>query len=101
MMTSRANDGKIALLGWFVDKKNFMELSAAARTNLWTLRQQVNGNVVAKGKATKTIDANVTYTLRVVFDGATLDVFVDDLATPLISLIPKGSVPVGTVGFSA
>lgn len=101
MMTSRPNDGKIALLGWFVDKKNFMELSAAARTNVWMLKQHVNGNVVARVKATKTIDANVPYTVKLVFDGTKFDVFVDDFDTPLMSLIPKGTVRSGTVGLQA
>ena len=101
MMTSHANDGKIALLGWFVDKKNFMELSATAKSNVWMLKQRVKGTIVAKVKAIKTIDANVPYTVKLVFDGVKFDVFVDDLDTPLMSLTPKGTVPAGTVGLQA
>ena len=78
-----------------------MELSAAAGTNVWMLKQRVRGIVVAKVKAIKTIDANVPYTVRVVFDGTKFDVFVDDLDTPLMSLTPRKAVPTGTVGFQA
>ncbi|MBI3448331.1 MAG: putative Ig domain-containing protein [Acidobacteria bacterium] len=101
METSKAAKTKIVLLGWFADKKNTMELSAAAGTDLWKLAERVGGSIVAIAKAKKPIDVNVFYTVRVTFDGTKFDVFVDDLVTPLMSLTPKRAVPAGTVGFQA
>ena len=99
MQTPREGDGKIALIGWFVDKRNFMELVATPTKNSWILKEHVAGTVVARVKATKTIDPNVPYTVRVAYDGAKFDVFVDDLVAPLMSLVPHKAVPLGTVGF--
>jgi predicted outer membrane repeat protein len=101
MKTSKAGDTKIVLLGWFVDRKNTMELSAAAGTDVWKLLQRAGGNVVASAKAKRRIDTNVFYVVRVVFDGARFDVYVDDLVTPLFSLTPRRAVAAGTVGFQA
>jgi hypothetical protein len=101
MKTAGAGTTKIVLLGWFFDKKNTMELSAAAGGNVWKLSERVGGKIVAKAKAVKTIDPNIFYTVRVVFDGAKFDVYVDDMVTPLMSLTPKKLVRPGTVGFQA
>lgn len=90
---------KISLLAWYVNKGNSMELIAMDTKDKWVLKQRLNGTVVASAKATKVIDANVTYTVRIVFDGTKFDVFVDDLVTPLFSLNPAGPVPTGTFGF--
>ncbi len=101
MRTSKAGDTKIALLGWYVDSKNRMELSTNAAKNFWLLKQFVNGSVVAKAKGAKTLDPNVPYTVRIAFDGTQFDVYVDDMSTPLMSLVPARPVPAGTVGFQA
>ncbi|HZE89415.1 MAG TPA: Ig domain-containing protein, partial [Verrucomicrobiae bacterium] len=101
MKTTKAATTRVVLLAWFVDKKNSMELSAAAGTDVWLLAERVGGSVVAKVKAKKPIDVNVSYDVKVSFDGTKFDVFVDDLVTPLMSLTPKRAVPAGTVGFQA
>jgi len=101
LQTSKAGTGKVSLLGWYADKKNYMELSASAGTDVWLLKQRAAGKIVAKAKASKPMDPNVPYLVRVVFDGTKFDVFVDDLETPLMSLTPKKAVPAGTVGFQA
>jgi len=99
--TSKAGDTKVMLLGWYVDSKNMMELSASAGTDQWKLVQRVGGNIVSTAKATKRIDTNVFYTVRLAYDGTKFDLFVDDLVTPLLSLIPRRAVLSGTVGFQA
>ena len=101
MKTSKAGDTKILLLGWYVDSKNMMELSASAGTNQWKLVQRVAGNVVSTAKATKVIDPNIFYNVRLAYDGAKFDLYVDDPVTPLLSLTPSRPVSTGTVGFQA
>ena len=101
MRTLKAGDSKITLLGWYANKSNTMELTAAAGSDLWRLSQRSGGSIVATARATKRIDANVFYTVRIVFDGTMFDVYVDDLVMPLMSLTPKGTVQSGTVGFMA
>lgn len=90
---------KVWMLGWYVDKKNSMELLMKEESDQWVLKQRVNGSVVAKGKGSKTINPNSDYAVRITFDGSSFNVFVDDFVTPLFTLTPQAIVPVGTVGF--
>jgi hypothetical protein len=100
MQTAGGVSNKLWLLGWYVDKRNTMELLMKEENERWVLKQRVNGRVVAKAKGIKTIDPNTAYAARIVFDGTSFQVFVDDFVTPLFTLTPQGSVPTGTVGFS-
>jgi VCBS repeat-containing protein len=100
MQTAGGISNKLWLLGWYVDRKNTMELLMKEENERWVLKQRVNGRVVAKAKGIKTIDTNTAYAARIVFDGTSFQVFVDDFVTPLFTLTPQGSVPTGTVGFS-
>jgi hypothetical protein len=90
---------KVWMLGWYVDKKNSMELLMKEESDRWILKQRVNGSVVAKVKGLKTINPNSDYAVRITFDGSSFNVFVDDFVTPLFTLTPQAIVPVGTVGF--
>ena len=101
MQTAGGSFNKLWLLGWYIDKRNTMELMMAEENDKWILKQRVNGIVVAKNKGIQTILPNTIYTVRVMFDGTQFQVFVDDLVTPLFSLTPIGTVPTGTVGFQA
>ena len=87
------------MLGWYVDKKNSLELLMKEENDRWILKQRSNGAVVAKAKGIKTIDPNTDYNVRIAFDGINFKVFVDDFVTPLFTLTPQATVPVGTVGF--
>jgi len=100
MLTAGGISNKLWMLGWYVDKKNTMELLMKEESEKWVLKQRVNGKVVAKAKGIKTIDPNTVYAARIVFDGTSFQVFIDDFQTPLFTLTPQGAVPVGTVGFS-
>lgn len=99
MQTSGGPFNKVWMLGWYVDKKNTMELLMKEENERWVLKQRSNGSVVAKGKGIKTIDPNTAYIVRIVYTGTVFQVFVDDLQTPLFTLNPAAAVPVGTVGF--
>jgi hypothetical protein len=98
MRTADGSFNKVWMLGWYVDKKNTMELLMKEESDRWILKQRVNGSVVAKTKGIKTIAPNTDYAVRITFDGNSFKVFVDDFATPLFTLTPQAVVPVGTVG---
>lgn len=86
------------MLGWYVDKKNAVELIMNEERDKWILKQRVGGSVVAKTKVMQTIDPNVSYDVQVVFDGTQFQLF---LSGNLIFTMPKaaGTNPAGTVGF--
>lgn len=90
---------KVWMLGWYVDKKNSMELLMKEESDRWVLKQRVNGSIVTKAKGIKTINPNTDYAVRITFDGISFKVFVDDFVTPLFTLTPQVNVPAGTVGF--
>jgi VCBS repeat-containing protein len=90
---------KVWLLAWYIDKKNRMELLMKEEGDRWVLKQKAEGRVVAKAKGIKTIDPDTSYIVRMLFDGTSFQVFINDLLTPLFTLTPAVAVPVGTVGF--
>ena len=65
----------------------------------WILKQRAGGRVVAKSKGISTIDPNVAYDVTVAFDGTQFSVSIN--GTPLITLVPVGVVPAGTIGFQS
>jgi hypothetical protein len=90
---------KVWMLAWYVDKKNTMELLMKEENDRWVLKQRLNGSVIAKANAIKTINPNTDYAVRITFDGISFNVFIDDFVTPLFLLTPQSNVPVGTIGF--
>lgn len=99
LMTQGGPGNRVWLLGWYVDKDDKIELLMKEEQDVWVLKQRIGGSVVAKTKASSTIDPNVAYAVVVSFDGTQFTVTID--GNPLISLTPKGTVPIGTVGFQA
>jgi hypothetical protein len=97
IVTAGGIGNKIWMLGWYVDKKNTMELLFKEENDKIVLKQRANGVVVTKNKGTITLDPNVSYQVRVAFDGTIFTVYVDN--SPLFTLTPKAAVPVGTIGF--
>ena len=67
--------------------------------DLWVLKQRSHGFVIAKAKASATIDPNVAYAVVLSFDGTQFTITID--GNPLITLTPKGTVPTGTIGLQA
>lgn len=96
--TTGGTGNKVYMLGWYVDKKNAVELIMNEERDKWILKQRVGGSVVAKAKVMQTIDPNVSYDVQVVFDGTQFQLF---LSGNLILTMPKaaGTNPAGTVGF--
>lgn len=97
IVTAGGVGNKIWMLGWYLDKKNTMELLFKEENDKIVLKQRSNGVVVTKNKGTITLTPNVSYQVRVAFDGTIFTVYVDN--TPLFTLTPKAAVPSGTVGF--
>jgi len=97
IVTAGGVGNKIWMLGWYVDKKNTMELLFKEENDKIVLKQRANGVVVGKNKGTITLNPNTSYQVRVAFDGTIFTVYVDN--TPLFTLTPKATVPSGTIGF--
>jgi hypothetical protein len=95
------NDGTLSILGWFIDKDNYIELIAREEANRWVLKQHSNGIVITKAKGKKNIQTNHPYTVRIEFDGSVFRVFVDDLTNPLFIMSPAAGVNAGQAGFEA
>lgn len=99
LQTAGGSMNKLLLLSWYVDKANTLELLIKQQSNKWILKQRAGGSVVTRAKAFKRIDPNTPYVARIVYDGTTYKVFIDDFVTPLMTLNPQAPVPVGTIGF--
>jgi hypothetical protein len=99
MMTAGGTGNKVSMLGWYVDKHNLMELQFKEESDKIILKQRVNGKIVAKAKASFTIDPNTSYIVKVSFDGTIFTVSVN--GSQLFTLIPAATVPGGTIGFEA
>ena len=99
LLTQGGPGNRVWLLGWYIDKLNKIELLMKEEKDVWVLKQRSHGFVIAKAKASATIDPNVAYAVVLSFDGTQFTVTID--GNPLITLTPKGTVPTGTVGFQA
>lgn len=87
---------RISLFGWYIDKKNNVELMMDADRGRWLLKQRVAGSVARKAKFLSTINPGQLYKARITFDGAAYSVTID--GSVIITVSPGASVP-GTVGF--
>lgn len=89
--------GNVSLFGWYVDKKNGVEIALMEGKNKVLLKRKVNGTVVAKAKSLTPINANQNYHLQVDFNGSTFTVLLDGVQ---ILSVPAGApAPSGIVGF--
>jgi N-acetylneuraminic acid mutarotase len=99
MMTAGGSGNKISMLGWYVDKNNLMELQFKEENDKIVLKQRVNGKIVAKAKASFMIDPNISYVVKVSYDGTLFTVSVN--GSSLFTLTPAAPVQSGTIGFEA
>ena len=90
---------KLWMLGWFIDKKNTVELLMKEGSDKWILKQRVNGKIVAKASISSAIAPNVAYTARITFDGSLFRLAID--GAEVLTLAPGSPVLQGTVGFAA
>jgi hypothetical protein len=81
------------------DKRTLTELLIKEENDKVILKQRIGNVVVAKNKATVTIDPNTEYVFQIAFDGTQYTVFMN--GSFLFSMNPGGTVPNATVGFAA
>jgi N-acetylneuraminic acid mutarotase len=98
LKTAGGLSNKIWIYGWYVDKKNAMELLVKEENDKIVLKQRLNGAIVAKNNSAININPQTIYIIRVTFDGILFSVSVN--GTQLFTLTPVGSVPSGTTGFA-
>lgn len=87
-----------SLLGWLKNKKDLVELQISEKKDRLLLKQKSKGHGSAKAKASMTIDLNTTHHFRLVSDGQQIQLFVDNSATPTVT-IQAVSPPSGSIGF--
>jgi hypothetical protein len=91
---------KVSLVGWYLDKKNYVELMMDKTKDKWKLKVHSGGTVIARAKYLdpEDISSNVRYHAKILYDGVNLQVFVRGGADPVITL--PTTVSEGTVGFN-
>src|SRR5205823_8889757 len=87
---------KVSLFGWYQDKSNYVEVLMKQEHNQWLIRQKIGGKWLVKTKGAATITPNVSYDVKVIFDGTNFQLFVD--GTLLVTMKAAGPAQ-GTVGF--
>lgn len=95
LQTAGGSASKIWLLGWYVDKKNHVELIIKESADKLILKQKINGQAVQKIKTAAPILPNVSYTVRMAYDGTNLSVFLDNV----MLIQTPATAPSGTVGY--
>ena len=86
------------MFAWYTDKNNNLEVMMKQESNKVIMKQRAGGSVVAKAKGLVTLIPNISYNLKVTFDGATFTLFVDG---NLLATLPAASPAPGTIGFQA
>lgn len=90
-------NGKVIFLSWFQDKKNALELIMDEAKDKWVFRRKLNGKIVNKLKAARTIDPNQSYAVVTMFEGNSWRVFIN--GEFLFEILDTfGGTPSGTVG---
>lgn len=98
VQTAGGNGNRVWVLGWYTNKKNTVELLFKEEKNVVILKQRVAGHIVAKQKATVTIDPNTVYDVVMGFNGTQISVSI--AGNPVITLNTVGA-PNGVPGFRA
>jgi uncharacterized delta-60 repeat protein len=96
MQTAGGAGNKVWFLAWYQDKQNVVEIVMNQENNKWLIRQRSNGVIVAKAKASLTIQPNVTYDVKVDFDGTRFTLFVDGVSIVSMNAAVQ---PSGTFGY--
>lgn len=87
---------RVSLLGWYEDKKNFVEVRLMEDKDKVLVKHRSDGFTVAKQKVLLPIDVGVYYNVRVYFNGYEILVSIND---SLLFTIHADSNPNGNVGF--
>lgn len=93
--TTGGRYGKVILSAWYQDKENHVDVIVDQGKGRWTLKQVVNGAVIAKAKIAQSIDPGTIYAVRLDFDGATFVLTVDGI---VVLTVPTSVSPAtGTI----
>lgn len=95
LQTSGGQGNRVSLIGWYVDKKNLVELMMKEGENKWILKERVGGKSVAKASISQTIDPNTNYRATITYDGSNFLVYIDGI---LILTVPAPPPTPGTIG---
>lgn len=88
--------GMVSLLGWYQDKKNYVEIVLNEGKNKFQLIQKVNGKKTIKSKLSATIDPGIRYIVQVSLNNGILNVSLN--GNSMFANVAVGNV-FGTVGF--
>ncbi|HEY7160258.1 MAG TPA: Ig-like domain-containing protein, partial [Acidobacteriota bacterium] len=89
---------KVWMFGWYVDKKNTIELMMREDRDIWIFKDRFNGTVLSKVKVAQQILPNVIYNVRMSYDGNQIQIFVNDFQNPIITFVPSHAIGNGTIG---
>ena len=83
MMSDGSAGNKMSMLAWYTDKGNNVEVIMKQQSGKFIVKQKAGGAVVAKTKALMNLQPNVSYDVRVEYDGTALHLIVNgtDIAT--------------------
>jgi uncharacterized delta-60 repeat protein len=84
-----------SILGWYVDKKNYIEVNLIGDKGKVVLKQRIAGNVVSKSKAPATLNPG-TYHVKVTFDGTSFAISING---NVLFAAPAAASPFGNFGF--
>jgi parallel beta-helix repeat protein len=89
-------NARASILGWFVDKRNLVEVRLMDDKDKILLKQKVGGVTVAKGSSAQNISPGINYNLSISFNGTQFEVFLNGNS---IFTVPSSTPPSGNVGF--
>ncbi|MCI0618095.1 FG-GAP-like repeat-containing protein [bacterium] len=89
-------NGRASILGWFVDKRNLVEVRLMDDKDKVLLKQKIGGVTVAKGSSSQNISPATNYNLSISFNGTQFEVLLNGSS---ILTVPSSSSPSGNVGF--
>ena len=88
--------GRLSIFGWYQSSSTYVELQLWDDKNRFILKQVSAGTTLATQTVSRTVNANTYYHIKIVFNGANFQVYVDNV---LIITLSPGNTPSGKVGF--
>jgi hypothetical protein len=85
-----------SMLGWYVDGRNYLEVSLMGEKGKVLLKQHSAGNTILKMKSSASLNSGVTYRLKVDFTGSAFAVYLNN---NLLFTAPTSTSPFGKFGF--
>ena len=98
MISDGAQGNKMSMLAWYTDKGNNVEVMMKQPSGKFILKQKAGGTVVAKTKALMSLQPNVSYDVRVEYDGTALHLIVNGTDIASVNAPPPAA---GTIALQA